>query len=104
MWIGLMNSNKYNHRQSLRWDDDAITYNDRGQLHSFGDSIGKNELYPYGSGKWINFEVLLADSSGQLNVGQGEMIFDASFELNKINFPLNEMCFILELDAKNDEV
>merc|ERR1712129_278575 len=39
MWIGIMDSNHYNHSTSLRRREHAITYYNRGRIHAFGSAL-----------------------------------------------------------------
>ena len=108
MWIGFMDSAKYHHDRSLRYHEHAVTYYDRGSIQAIGFGYNPSGLTSYGSGDWINFEILLTDSLSDkcvLNVcknGAFDEAVDAS-AAEDLYFS-HAVCLILELDAENDEV
>ena len=106
MWIGFMDSAKYRHDRSLRYHEHAVTYNDRGSIQVIGFGYNPSGLTSYGSGDWINFEILLTDSLSDkcvLNVCKNGAFDEAVDASEHLDFS-HAVCLILELDAENDEV
>lgn len=63
MWIGIMDSNYYNHHTSLRRREHAITYYNRGRVHLLGSALHGKILDPYTSGHWLRFDLFLSKTA-----------------------------------------
>merc|ERR1740123_1294515 len=113
MWIGIMDSNHYNHHRSVRRRQHAITYNDGGLIHAFGSGLYDKNLEAYTSGHWLHFDLFLSKSPSACayNMSKASTTSELQLKMNdtKINETFrryldkndngNQLCFIMELDA-----